>query len=412
MIMMRLYQQLFGRGKCLKFYLQFNQRKCVVNYLYSCNTVHTMSCMYDKHNYENDKTPTQEKLKSIKILSNMGDETIEFAKATNVKSKQKLTFAKLVNNSPPKIKPYLKLIRLDRPIGSWLLFWPCGWSIAMAAAPGTLPDLQLLSLFGMGAFVMRGAGCIINDMWDQDIDGMVARTKDRPLVTREISPLQSLIFLGSQLTLGLLILLQLNLYSIILGASSLVLVIVYPVMKRVTYWPQLILGMTFNWGALLGWSAVHGSCNWSVCLPLYTAGICWTLLYDTIYAHQDKVDDVIVGIKSTALKFGNKTKFYLSGFSTIMITGLLASGILTAQTWPYYTAVGLVGTHLVNQIYSLNINNPADCAKKFISNHRIGMILFAGIILGNLIKDTECKKDDNVVQKLENEFTFIEEKQQ
>ncbi|CAL7945280.1 unnamed protein product [Xylocopa violacea] len=281
----------------------------------------------------------------------------------------------------------------------------------MAASPGALPDLYLLSLFGMGAFIMRGAGCTINDMWDQDIDGMVARTKDRPLVTGEISPLQSLVFLGSQLSLGLLILLQLNLYSIILGASSLVLVILYPVMKRVTYWPQLILGMTFNWGALLGWAAVHGSCNWFVCLPLYTAGIFWTLLYDTIYAHQDKLDDVIVGIKSTALKFGDKTKIYLSGFSTAMITGLIASGIFAAQTWPYYTAVGLVGTHLINQIYSLNINNPVDCSKKFMSNHRVGMILFTGIILGNLIKESVNKKEDNAVQELENESTFSEQKQ-
>ncbi|KZC14348.1 4-hydroxybenzoate polyprenyltransferase, mitochondrial [Dufourea novaeangliae] len=289
---------------------------------------------------------------------------------------------------------------MDKPIGSWLLFWPCGWSIALATPAGALPDLHLLTLFGIGAFIMRGAGCIINDMWDQDIDGMVARTKDRPLVTGEISPLQSFVFLGSQLTLGLLVLLQLNLYSIILGASSLVLVILYPVLKRVTYWPQLILGMTFNWGALLGWSAVQGSCNWSVCVPLYTAGVCWTLLYDTIYAHQDKIDDVIIGIKSTALKFGDRTKIYLSGFSTTMITGLIASGILTSQTWLYYTAVGVVGVHLANQIYSLNINDPADCAKKFISNHRVGMILFAGIVLGNLVKDSVLKKDDNIEQEI------------
>ncbi|KAK1117036.1 Para-hydroxybenzoate--polyprenyltransferase, mitochondrial precursor (PHB:polyprenyltransferase) [Melipona bicolor] len=411
MIIMQLYQQLFKHEKCLRFYLQFSKKDCIMKYLYSCNTVHTVSCVYDKCNYENDKAPSQEKLKSIKPLLNTCDETTKFVKTTNIQSNKKVTFTtKLVNNSPPKIKPYLKLIRLDRPIGSWLLFWPCGWSIAMAAAPGALPDLKLLTLFGTGAFIMRGAGCIINDMWDQDIDGMVARTKDRPLVTREISPLQSLIFLGSQLTLGLLVLLQLNLYSIILGASSLVLVIIYPIMKRVTYWPQLILGMTFNWGALLGWSAVHGSCNWSVCLPLYIAGICWTLLYDTIYAHQDKIDDVIVGIKSTALKFEDKTKLYLSGFSVVMITGLLTSGILTTQTWPYYTALGLVSTHLGNQIYSLNINNPADCAKKFISNHRIGMILFTGIILGNLMKNSKSKKGDDAIQESEKERTFTERK--
>ncbi|CAK9804445.1 4-hydroxybenzoate polyprenyltransferase, mitochondrial [Anthophora plagiata] len=410
--MIRWCRRLFVHEKLTRFYVQSSQRKGIVNYLYSCNAIHTTPCVCNKH-YENEKTSTQEIVKPAAIFPNEADETAQFVKASNnvQQAKQNIAFAaRLLNNSPAKIQPYLKLIRIDKPIGSWLLFWPCGWSIAMAAPPGALPDLQLLALFGMGAFVMRGAGCTINDMWDQDIDGMVARTKDRPLVTGEISPLQSLIFLGSQLTLGLLILLQLNLYSIILGASSLVLVILYPVMKRVTYWPQLILGMTFNWGALLGWSAVHGSCDWSVCLPLYTAGICWTLLYDTIYAHQDKMDDVIIGVKSTALKFGDKTKIYLSGFSAAMITGLVTSGLLITQTWPYYAAVGLVGTHLANQIYSLDINNPKDCAKKFISNHRVGMILFGGIILGNLMRDSTCKKEKNTVQDVEKESTLKEQK--
>ncbi|XP_029041296.2 4-hydroxybenzoate polyprenyltransferase, mitochondrial [Osmia bicornis bicornis] len=409
MITVRWCQHLFRTGKCLTSYIQSSQSRCVINQLYSCNKIHVSSFTQEKQNAENYKISTQDVLKPVKLLL---DETTHL-KAANVQSQQKnATFAaKIVNNSPPQIRPYLKLIRMDKPIGSWLLFWPCGWSIAMAAPPGALPDLQLLALFGAGAFIMRGAGCVINDMWDQDIDGMVTRTKDRPLVTGEISPLQSLIFLGSQLTLGLLVLLQLNLYSIILGASSLVLVILYPVMKRVTYWPQLILGMTFNWGALLGWSAVHGSCDWLICLPLYISGVCWTLLYDTIYAHQDKMDDIIIGIKSTALKFGNKTKTYLSGFSAVMITGLILSGVLVSQTWPYYTAVGLVGTHLTNQIYNLNINNPADCAKRFISNHRIGMILFAGIVLGNFMKDSKHKKDASVAQKLRKESTTTEQQQ-
>ncbi|XP_017891281.2 4-hydroxybenzoate polyprenyltransferase, mitochondrial [Ceratina calcarata] len=306
--------------------------------------------------------------------------------------------ARLVDNCPASMKPYLKLARIDKPIGSWLLFWPCGWSIAMAAPPGALPDLQLLALFGTGSFLMRGAGCTMNDISDQDIDKTVARTRDRPLVTGEISPVQSLIFLGSQLTLALLVLLQLNVYSIVLGASSLVIVTLYPLMKRVTYWPQLILGMCFNWGALLGWSAVHGSCDWSICLPLYTAGVSWTLVYDTIYAHQDKVDDAIVGVKSTALKFGDRTKRYLSGFSTITTTGLIASGVLAAQTWPYYTAVGLVAGHLANQIYTLNTDDPADCAEKFKSNKTIGAILFAGIVLGNLVKQPSAsKKKENEI---------------
>ncbi|XP_015127056.1 4-hydroxybenzoate polyprenyltransferase, mitochondrial [Diachasma alloeum] len=305
----------------------------------------------------------------------------------NYHQKRSLSLAaRIVDLSPPKIQPYMKLMRIDKPIGSWLLFWPCSWSIAMAAAPGCLPDPHMLALFGLGAFVMRGAGCTINDMWDQDIDKKVARTKNRPLVAGEVTQFQSFVFLGGQLSVGLAILLQLNWYSVLLGASSLGLVIIYPLMKRVTYWPQLILGMTFNWGALLGWSAIQGSCDWSICLPLYTAGICWTILYDTIYAHQDKVDDILLGIKSTALKFGDKTNLYLSGFGASMIGSLIASGVMSDQTWPYYTAVTLVAGHLVNQISTLEINNPKDCARKFISNSTIGLILFAGIVLGNLVK--------------------------
>ncbi|XP_032680687.1 4-hydroxybenzoate polyprenyltransferase, mitochondrial [Odontomachus brunneus] len=300
--------------------------------------------------------------------------------------------AKLVNNASPKVQPYMKLIRMDKPIGSWLLFWPCGWSIAMATPAGTLPDPYMLLLFGIGSFVMRGAGCIINDLWDRDIDKMVVRTKDRPLAIGQITMKQSIIFLAGQLSLGLFILLQLNWYSVFLGASSLGLVVIYPLMKRVTYWPQLILGMTFNWGALLGWSAIHGSCDWSICMPMYIGGVCWTIVYDTIYAHQDRSDDILLGMKSTAIKFGDDTKFYLSGFAIAMIACLVNSGILAAQTWPYYTTVGLVAAHIGNQIYFLNINNPTDCAKRFISNHKVGMILFTGIILGNLMKKSMKKE--------------------
>ncbi|XP_076179098.1 ubiquinone biosynthesis protein COQ2, mitochondrial isoform X2 [Ptiloglossa arizonensis] len=389
MIIVQRCQRLIGFTKLLTSYVQSSQKHFIVNQLYSHIAIRTSSFSYNKHESVSNYASTQNVSKPVKVLSKTNDE---------------------MAHEVIKVQPYLKLLRMDKPIGSWLLFWPCGWSIAMAAPSGAFPDFQLLFLFGLGSFIMRGAGCIINDMWDQDIDGMVARTKGRPLVTGEISPLQSLVFLGSQLTLGLLVLLQLNLYSIILGASSIVLVIFYPIMKRVTYWPQLVLGMTFNWGALLGWSAVHGSCNWSVCLPLYFAGIFWTLFYDTIYAHQDKIDDIIIGVKSTALKFGNRTKIYLSAFSSIMITGLITSGILTEQTWPYYTALGLIGTHFANQIYSLNINNSADCARKFISNHRIGMIVFAGIVLGNLVKDSIHKRNDNIKQELKIESTSTKQK--
>eukprot|EP00124_Ichthyophonus_hoferi_P004619 Ihof_evm2s531 gene=Ihof_evmTU2s531 len=231
--------------------------------------------------------------------------------------------ASLVNRCPEKWQPYLKLARVDKPIGTWLLYWPGAWSIAMAAAPGTLPNMGILAIFGVGALVMRGAGCTINDMWDRKIDQQVDRTRTRPLAANQISMKAAWAFLASQLTVGLGILCTLNPYSIALGASSMGLVVTYPLAKRFTWWPQMVLGLTFNWGALLGWAAVQGSCDWSVVLPLYLAGVNWTLVYDTIYAHQDKKDDVMVGVKSTALRFGDNSKIWLTGFGTSSI-GLLA----------------------------------------------------------------------------------------
>ncbi|KAF3851376.1 hypothetical protein F7725_013148 [Dissostichus mawsoni] len=177
-----------------------------------------------------------------------------------------LSAATIVNSAPRPIQPYLRLMRLDKPIGTWLLYLPCAWSIALAADPGHLPHLGILTLFGTGALLMRGAGCTINDMWDKDFDKKVSRTATRPIASGEISQRQALVFLGGQLSLALCVLLCLNYYSIALGAASLSLVISYPLMKRITYWPQFVLGLTFNWGALLGWSAVKGFCDWSVCL--------------------------------------------------------------------------------------------------------------------------------------------------
>ncbi|XP_066249086.1 4-hydroxybenzoate polyprenyltransferase, mitochondrial [Euwallacea similis] len=305
--------------------------------------------------------------------------------------------SRLVNNSPKSIQPYLKLMRLDRPIGSWLLFWPCGWGIASAATAGCFPDLYLLSLFGAGAVIMRGAGCTINDMWDRDIDAKVARTKDRPLVSGAVSMKQALMFLGVQLSMGLAILMQMNWYSLVLGASSLGLVISYPLMKRFTYWPQLMLGFTFNWGALLGFSAVQGCVDICICLPLYCAGVCWTIIYDTIYALQDREDDLKIGIKSTAIKFKEDTKVWLTGFSMIMSSSLIYSGIMNSQTWPYYAGITLVAAHLAHQIVSLNINNPADCSKKFISNTWVGFILFCSIVLGNYLKPVKVEKTKKLI---------------
>ncbi|XP_051785636.1 4-hydroxybenzoate polyprenyltransferase, mitochondrial isoform X3 [Erpetoichthys calabaricus] len=245
----------------------------------------------------------------------------------------------------------------------------------------------MLALFGVGAVLMRGAGCTINDMWDRDFDKKVSRTASRPIAAGEITRFQALVFLGGQLTLALGVLLSLNLYSIILGAASLSLVVTYPLMKRITYWPQLVLGLAFNWGALLGWSAIKGYCDWSVCLPLYFSGILWTLIYDTIYAHQDKVDDLLVGVKSTALLLQDHTKPWLSGFSAVMLSGLILTGIISDQTLPYYGALSVVGAHLFYQIFTLDINKPEECWKKFTSNRTLGLLIFIGILAGNLWKN-------------------------
>ncbi|XP_037251937.1 4-hydroxybenzoate polyprenyltransferase, mitochondrial isoform X1 [Falco rusticolus] len=305
---------------------------------------------------------------------------------------------RVVCRVPPPVVARLAPPGLCPPSGTWLLYLPCTWSIALAAGPGCLPDWHMLALFGVGAVLMRGAGCTINDMWDRDYDKKVARTASRPLAAGEISIFQSFIFLGGQLSLALCVLLCLNYYSIILGAASLSLVITYPLMKRITYWPQLVLGLTFNWGALLGWSAIKGSCEWSVCLPLYLAGVMWTLLYDTIYAHQDKRDDIIIGVKSTALQFKEDTKQWLSGFSLAMLLSLCMAGMNCNQTFPYYSAVAAIGAHLVHQIYSLDIDKPEDCWKKFASNRTVGILLFIGIVLGNLWKQKDIKNAEESLE--------------
>uniref|UniRef100_A0ABK0LHG7 4-hydroxybenzoate polyprenyltransferase, mitochondrial n=2 Tax=Rattus norvegicus TaxID=10116 RepID=A0ABK0LHG7_RAT len=287
--------------------------------------------------------------------------------------------------------------------GTWLLYLPCTWSIGLAADPGCFPDWYMLSLFGTGAILMRGAGCTINDMWDRDFDKKVERTANRPIAAGDISAFQSFVFLGAQLTLALGVLLHLNYYSIAMGAASLLLVVTYPLMKRVTFWPQLALGLTFNWGALLGWSAVKGSCDPAVCLPLYFSGVMWTLIYDTIYAHQDKKDDALIGLKSTALLFRENTKQWLSGFGVAMVGALSLVGASSGQTLPYYAAVAAVGAHLAHQIYTVDIHRAEDCWEKFTSNRTVGLLLFLGIVLGNLYKDKpdETKGVDAVGEESE-----------
>ena len=218
---------------------------------------------------------------------------------------------------PAAAVPYAALGRWDRPIGTWLLLWPCLWSTSLAATAGTMPDASLCALFGLGAFAMRGAGCTVNDLWDRDIDRQVERTRLRPLASGAIGVPQALGFLGAQCTVGLGVLLALPPYAVGLSFVSVPLVGLYPLAKRVTNWPQAVLGLTFNWGALVGWAAVHGACDWSVVLPLYAGGFWWTLLYDTIYAHQDKRDDAKVG---PPLNGAQRVSLLAGGSRTRMLT--------------------------------------------------------------------------------------------
>ncbi|CAN6914254.1 unnamed protein product [Brassica oleracea] len=283
---------------------------------------------------------------------------------------------------PEGARGYAKLARLDKPIGTWLLAWPCMWSIALAADPGSLPSFKMMGLFGCGALLLRGAGCTINDLLDRDIDTKVDRTRLRPIASGLLTPFQGLQFLGLQLLLGLGILLQLNNYSRVLGASSLLLVFSYPLMKRFTFWPQAYLGLTINWGALLGWAAVKGSLEPAVVLPLYLSGVCWTLVYDTIYAHQDKEDDVKVGVKSTALRFGDDTKLWLTGFGTTSMGLLALSGLSADLGWQYYASLVAASGHLGWQIGTADLSSRTDCSRKFVSNKWFGAIIFSGVVLG------------------------------
>ncbi|KAG0174262.1 hypothetical protein DFQ28_002899 [Apophysomyces sp. BC1034] len=289
-----------------------------------------------------------------------------------------------IDKLPAKIAPYVFLLRLDKPIGTWLLYWPCAWSITMAAFHDSMSISQtasMLGLFGVGALTMRGAGCTINDLWDRNIDNKVERTRVRPIAAGVITPKQGIAFLGAQLSVGLGVLTQLNLYSILLGASSLSLVVTYPLMKRVTYWPQVVLGMAFNWGALLGWSAMTGALDLSVAGPLYAGGIAWTLVYDTIYAHQDKTDDIKVGVKSTALRFGEKTTQWLTGFSATFVSMTALAGYMNGQGLPFYVlSVAGPAAHLAWQLRTVKYDQPADCWAKFKSNTWVGGLLWSGIV--------------------------------
>ena len=281
--------------------------------------------------------------------------------------------------APRPLRPYLKLARLDRPIGWWLLMWPCWWSAALAGQHlGIFPPLWIFGLFALGAIVMRAAGCTFNDITDRDIDGRVERTSNRPLPSGQVSLKQAYGFLGLLCLLGLLVLVQFNAFTIGLGISSLGLVIIYPFMKRITYWPQLFLGLAFNWGALVGWSAMTGHLH-PAALALYVGGIAWTIGYDTIYAHMDKEDDLLAGVKSTALRFGENTHVWITGFYTAAALSFAAALWLAgAGVWSW-AGLAAMTAHLGWQLKRLDTANTPLCLHLFRTNRNAGALFFAGI---------------------------------
>jgi 4-hydroxybenzoate polyprenyltransferase len=284
--------------------------------------------------------------------------------------------------APPWLRPYLRLARLDRPIGSWLLLLPCWWSSALAAvaAHAQGPKGLHLILFFVGAFAMRGAGCTWNDIVDRDLDASVERTRSRPIPSGQVSVGQAGLFLVLQALIGLFVLIEFNDFTIALGIASLAIVAIYPFMKRITYWPQIVLGLAFSWGALMGWAATFGRLGVPAFL-LYAGSISWVIGYDTIYAHQDREDDALIGIKSTALLFGARTKPMLALFYGLAVILIGAAGI-TAHAGIVF-ALGLVAfaAHLGWQIARLDIADPDNCLAVFKSDRDAGLILFAALLL-------------------------------
>jgi 4-hydroxybenzoate polyprenyltransferase len=283
--------------------------------------------------------------------------------------------------APAWLRPYLRLSRLDRPIGSWLLLMPCWWSAALAAgvAHDTSQLLRTIVLLFVGAFVMRGAGCTWNDITDRDLDAMVERTRSRPIPAGQVSVPQAAAFLVVQALIGLAVLLQFNRFAVATGIASLVIVAVYPFMKRITWWPQIVLGLAFSWGALMGFAVTLGRID-ATALLLYAGSIAWVIGYDTIYAHQDAEDDALIGIKSTALLFGARTYQALTVFYALAVVLIGAALALAGARWPAWIGLAAFAAHLIWQIRRLEISDPALCLRVFKSNRDAGLLLFAGLL--------------------------------
>jgi 4-hydroxybenzoate polyprenyltransferase len=288
--------------------------------------------------------------------------------------------------APAAWRPYLRLARMDRPIGTWLLLFPCWWSLTLAEVSNgrPYPSPLMLALFAVGAVVMRGAGCAYNDYVDREYDAQVQRTAGRPIPSGQVTPDAALVLVVALSLAGLAILLWFNLFTILLGVASLLLVAVYPFMKRYTYWPQAVLGLAFNWGALMGWAAVKGS----LALPpllLYVGSVLWTIGYDTIYAHQDTEDDLMLGLKSTALTFGADTPFWVGSFYVAALLLWIAAGFLAGTHLVFFFGVALVGLQMAWQVSTLDIADPENCLRRFRANRDVGAAIFLVLLTDTLL---------------------------
>ena len=289
-----------------------------------------------------------------------------------------INLTNLFYNFRIKIKPFYELARYDKPIGFKLLMWPCLWSyLAATFFSNKSLEIEYIIFFIIGSIIMRGAGCTWNDFLDQKYDSKVERTKDRPLASNNISSKAALFFLFFQLVAGFLILIQFNSLTIFIGILSIIPIVIYPLMKRITWWPQIFLGLTFNWGAIIGWTAVTGSFS-IYCIALYLGCIFWTVGYDTIYAHQDNIDDEFLGLKSSAIFLGKKSKPAISIFYSIFFISIsfLLISLDPMNRWLSFSLLAIIGFHLIRQIYLLDIDNPEICHSIFKSNNSIGLLVF------------------------------------
>ncbi|MGY3530200.1 MULTISPECIES: 4-hydroxybenzoate octaprenyltransferase [Bradyrhizobium] len=290
-------------------------------------------------------------------------------------------------HAPVWSRPYLRLARYDRPIGSWLLLMPCWWSAALAA--GVAHDVRALPLvvllFFIGAFVMRGAGCTWNDITDRDLDARVERTRSRPIPAGQVTVTQAVVFMVLQALIGLAVLLQFNRFAVMTGIASLLIVAIYPFMKRITWWPQVVLGLAFSYGALMGFAVTLERID-PAAIALYAGSIAWVIAYDTIYAHQDAEDDALIGVKSTARLFGARTHLALKIFYGLAVLLIGVAFALAGARWPAWIGLAAFALHLAWQIRRLDTSDPALCLRIFKSNRDAGFILFASLVVDAVLR--------------------------